>query len=344
MENDKRIYLAAARGERPDTLPIVIEVQMAVCPGFKQLVQKYGFEGICRNAELCAQCTVMPVNDLGVDAAIHMSDLLIPVEAMGFAVSHTLEGPRIENPVRTIQDIERLRIPEPREGMGIWLEALGLAKKELAGKVPLIGWAGGPLSTAAFLIEGGPPSGPVPYQTMKSMMYTNPAMLQALLDTLTDMYIQFTCAQVDAGADVMMIFDLNVPAALSPRDYAAFSLPCLKKLVNAIKLKHVPIVYAADGSSFLSSDIAELGVDVVALDYTVDLDDAIRRLGSHQVVQGNLEPFCLFAPEKIIEQRVKEIVESGLKARSHIFSLGGWVQMNTPFEKVKFLVDLVHSL
>jgi uroporphyrinogen decarboxylase len=307
-------------------------------------VQKYGFEGICRNAELCAQCTVMPVTDLGVDAAIHMSDLLIPVEAMGFSVRHTLEGPRIENPVRTREDIERLIIPEPQEGMGIWLQALALAKKELAGKAPLIGWAGGPLSTAAFLIEGGPPGGPVPYQTLKSMMYSSPALLHELLDIVTDMYIPFTCAQVDAGAEVMMLFDLNVPAALSPRDYDAFCLPWLEKLLNAIREKHVPIVYAADGSSFLNAGVGELGVDVVALDHTVDLDDAVSRLGSRQAVQGNLDPFCLFAPEKMMEQRVKEIIASGRKARSHIFSLGGWVQMNTPFEKVKFLVDLVHSL
>jgi len=338
------IYIAAAKGKKPETIPIVIEIQMAVCPGFKQLVQKYGFEGICRNAELSAQCTVMPVNDLGVDAAIHMSDLLIPVEAMGLEVKHTIEGPRIGNPVRTIKDIERLRIPEPQEGMSIWLEALRLAKKELAGRVPLIGWAGAPLSTAAFIIEGGLPTGPTPYHRMKTMMYTEPETLHGLLSKITEMYIRFTCAQVEAGADVIMVFDLNAPAVMSPQDYAEFFFPYLKQLISAIKPKGVPIVFASDGTTFLSGPIADLGIDVVGLDWTIDLGYAITRLGGKQVVQGNLEPYCLFAPEKVIEQRVKEIIEAGRKAPSHIFSLGGWVLMNTPFEKVKFLVDLVHSL
>ncbi|MCX5894575.1 MAG: uroporphyrinogen decarboxylase [Proteobacteria bacterium] len=344
MQREKMIYLAAANGQKPDTIPIVIEIQMAVCPGFKKLVEKYGFEGICRNAELSAQCTVMPVNDLGVDAAIHMSDLLIPVEAMGLKVKHTIAGPKIENPVRTMGDVEKLVIPDPHEGMNIWLEALRMAKHELTGKVPLIGWTGAPLSTAAFLIEGGLPTGPTPYHNMKTIMYTEPATLHALLSKLTDVYIQFTRAQVDAGADVIMIFDLNAPAAMSLHDYREFSLPYLRELVHAIKTKGVPIVFASDGTVFLSSPIADLGIDVVGLDWTVDLSEAIKRLGRKQVVQGNLEPYCLFASEQVIEKRVRDIIEAGRGARSHIFSLGGWVLMNTSFEKVRFLVDLVHSL
>lgn len=344
MKNQEMIYITAARGEKPKAMPIVIEIQMAVCPGFKKLQSKYGFEGICRNAELSAQCTVMPVDDLGVDAAIHMSDLLIPVEAMGLQVNHSIEGPKIENPVRTMADVERLRIPDPQEGMRVWLEALRIAKKELTGKVPLIGWIGAPLSTASFIVEGGLPTGPNPFQHTKTMMYSDPQTLHGLLSKLTELYMRFVRAQVDAGADVIMILDLKAPAALCLHDYQEFSLPYLKRLVSAIKSKGTPILFGSDGTTFLDSPIADLGIEVIGLDWTVEMDDAIRRLGGKQVVQGNLEPYCLFAPDPVIEKRVREIAEAGKAAPAHIFSLGGWVIMNTPFEKVKFLVDLVHSL
>jgi uroporphyrinogen decarboxylase len=344
MNNDEMIYLKAARGERPDTIPIVIEIQMAVCPGFKELQVKYGFEGICRNPELSAQCTIMPVNDLGVDAAIHMSDLLIPVEAMGIRVKHTVKGPVIENPVRTGEDITKLIIPDPGEGMPVWLEALSMAKRELTGKVPLIGWVGGPLSTASFIIEGGLPTGPTPFHQIKTMMYSEPKTLHRLLEKLTKLYSKFIPAQIDAGADVIMILDLIAPAALSLEDYQEFAFPYIKELVNEVHAKGVPLLFASDGTTFLSSPVAGLGIEVIGVDWTMPLKEAIGQLGDNQVIQGNLEPYCLFAPDEEIEKRVRAIVQEGRAAPAHVFSLGGWVLMNTPFEKVKFLVDLVHSL
>jgi len=344
VQSEEMIYLTAAKGKRPRTIPIVIEIQMAVCPGFKKLQNKYGFEGICKSAELSAQCTVMPITDVGFDAAIHMSDLLIPVEAMGVQVKHSVEGPKIENPVRTMADVEKLTIPDPQEGMSVWLEALKIAKKELVGKVPLIGWIGAPLSTASFMVEGGLPTGPTPFHHMKTMMYSDPKTLHGLLSKLTEMYMRFIPSQVDAGADVMMILDLKAPAAVSFKDYQEFAFPYLKKIVGVIKSKGVPILFGSDGTTFLYSPIADLGIDVIGLDWTIEIGDAIRRLGEKQVVQGNLEPYCLFAPDEVIEKRVREIIEAGKAAPAHIFSLGGWVIMNTPFEKVKFLVDLVHSL
>ena len=344
MHNEEMIYLKAARGERPDTIPIVIEIQMAVCPGFKELQKKYGFEGICRNPELSAQCTIMPVTDLGVDAAIHMSDLLIPVEAMGIRVKHTVEGPVIENPVRTRGDIDKLIIPNPGEGMPVWLEALSMAKRELTGKVPLIGWVGGPLSTAAFIIEGGLPTGPTPFHQIKTMMYSEPKTLHRLLAKLTKLYGQFIPAQIDAGADVIMILDLIAPAALSLEDYQEFAFPYIEELVASVHAKGVPLLFASDGTTFLSSPVAGLSIEVIGVDWTVPLTDAIGLLGDRQVIQGNLEPYCLFASDEVIEKRVRAIVQEGRAAPAHVFSLGGWVLMNTPFEKVKFLVDLVHSL
>lgn len=344
MRNEEMIYLIAARGKRPQTIPIVIEIQMAVCPGFKELQEKYGFEGICKNTELSAQCTVMPITDLGVDAAIHMSDALIPVEAMGVKVKHTIDGPKVENPVRTLADVEKLIIPEPEEAMKVWFESLRIAKKELSGKVPLIGWIAAPFNTASFMVEGGLPTGFNQYHHMKTMMYTDPKTLHGLLSKITELYIGFLVSQVDAGADVIMMLDLKAPAVMCLQDYQEFAFPYLKELVRVLKSKGVPILFGSDGTTFLYSPLVDLGIDIIGLDWTVEIGDAIMRLGGDQVVQGNLEPYCLFAPEKVIEKRVEDIIEAGRAAPAHIFSLGGWVLMDTPFEKVKFLVDLVHSL
>jgi len=348
MKNEEMIYITAARGKRPKTIPIVIEIQMVVSPGFKKLLDKYGFEEIFNNAELSAQCTVMPINDFGFDAAIHMSNLTNIIEALGVQVypNFASKDPSevVENPVRTMADVEKLTVPEPEEAMKVWLEGLRIAKKELAGKVPIIGWVTAPLCTASFIVDGGFPSGMAPFHNMKTMMYSDPKTLHVLLSKLTEMYDSFIPSQVDAGADVIMVLDLFAPASMSPQNYQEFSFPYLKKIIGTIKSKGVPILFASDGTSFLYSPFADLGIDVIGVDWTIELGDAIRRLGGKQVVQGNLEPHSLFAPDEVIEKRVREIVEAGKAAPAHIFSLGGWIIANTPFEKVKFLVDLVHSL
>ena len=149
---------------------------------------------------------------------------------------------------------------------------------------------------------------------------------------------------MEAGADALMILDLRAPATISPEDFREFSLPYLRRLVNAVKSTGVPVMLHSDGTSFLSTPISEFNVDVLGLSWTVDLAEAMKKFGGKQVVQGNLDPYLLFAQEKVIEEKVRNIVETGKSAPAHIFSLGGWIIPTTPFEKVKFLVDLVHSL
>jgi uroporphyrinogen decarboxylase len=341
MERKEMIFMTAARGKRPKITPIVIEVQMVVSPTFKRILNRYGFDGIVSDAALSAQCTVMPVTELGFDAAIHMSDLLVPVKAMGLKIQHSLQGPIVENPVRNMADVERLSIPEPEEGMKVWLEALRIAKGELRDKVPIIGWVGGPFSMASFIVEG---KVPYPFTNIKRLMYSDPKTLHGLLSKLTEMCIRFIPAQVKAGADVMMILDLG-SFALSPREYQEFAFPYVMKIVSAVKsATNVPIFHHADGTSFLSSPIADLDIDIIGFDWTINLEDGIKKIDRKKVVFGNLEPYCLFGDNDLIERRVREIFEAGKAAPAHIFSLGGWVIRDTPFEKVKFLVDLVHSL
>ncbi len=346
MKKNEMIYLAAAQGKKTGKIPIVIEIQMLVCPRFLELEKKYTFEGICKNPELSAQVTVMPIDDLGLDAAIHMSDLSILLEAFGAEVNHNLKDPSrvVGNPVKTFADVEKLTVPEPEETMKTWLEALRIARKELAGRVPIIGWVGAPLSTATFLVEGGFPNGVTPLHKLKKMMYTEPKLVHALFSKITEMYERFIPCQIDAGADIIMVLDLFSPALMSPHNYQEFCYPYVKRLVETIQAKGAPVFFASDGTSFMYSPYADLKIDVIGIDGTIKMEDAIKKLGPNQVVQGNLEPHCLFAPDDVIEKRVREIVAAGKNAHGYIFSLGGWIVRGTPFEKVKFQVDLIHSL
>jgi len=340
MEKEKMIFMKAARGQRPETIPIVIEVQMLVSPGFKKLLNQYGFDGIINNAELSAQVTVMPIDDFGFDAAIHMSDLLYPTKAMGFKIHQSMKGPQVENPVRTMSDVQKLTIPEPEEGMNVWLEALRIAKKELAGRVPIIGWIGSPYNMASFIVEG---KFPFPFDTLKRMMVIEPKTLHALLAKLTEMCIKFIPAQIEAGADVIMILDL-CHFRSSPQQYQQFSFSYIKEIITAIRDLDVPIFYHADGTTFLSTPIADLDIDIIGFDWTINLEEGIKKTEAKKTVLGNMEPYLLFGPDEAIAKRVREIVKEGKSAPAHIFSLGGWVINNTPFEKMKFLVELVHSL
>ena len=340
MKKEEMIFIKAGRGQRAETIPTVIEVQMLVSPGFKKLMNRYGFDGIVNSAELSAQATVMPIDDFGFDAAIHMSDLLCPTKAMGFKIHQTMKGPQVENPVRTMSDVKKLTIPEPEEGMEVWLEALKMAKKELEGRVPLIGWVGSPFTMASFIVEG---KVPFPFDTLKRMMVTDPGTLHGLLKKLTEMCIKFIPAQIEAGADVIMILDL-CHFRSSPQQYQEFSFPYVKEIVAAIRRPEVPIFYHADGTSFLSAPLADLDIDIFGFDWTLNLAEGIKRIGTKKTVLGNMEPYLLFGPDEAIEKRVREIVEEGKAAPAHIFSLGGWIIRDTPFEKVKFLVDLIHSL
>jgi uroporphyrinogen decarboxylase len=215
-----------------------------------------------------------------------------------------------------------------------------MAKEELEGRVPIIGWVGGPFCMASFIVEG---KVPIPFDKMKRLMVSDPETLHALLAKLTEMCIRFIPVQVKAGADVIMILDLG-PAWFSPAHYQEFAFPYVKRIVNAVKSPEVPIFLHTDGTSFLPAPIADLNVDIVGFDWTINLADGIKRIGGKKTVLGNMEPYLLFGPDAVIEKRVREIIEEGKNAPAHIFSLGGWAIRDTPVEKMKFLVELVHNL
>jgi len=334
----KKIMLKAARGERTDVTPVWIEVQMLVTPEHRRLTEKYGFAGIVKDAELAAISTVEPVETLGVDGAILFSDLLAPAEAMGINVEYSLKGPSISNPVRSLQDAEKLIIPEPEEGMKTWLETIRLSKKELSGKAPIIGWVGAPFGMGSFIIEGGKPS---PFRNIKSMMYKEPKIVHTLFSKISEMAVKFLKAQVDAGAEVAMLFDI-VAGFLSPGDYEDFCFPYIKEIARRVKEMNVPLIYHSRGMNFLKY-IRDTEVDIVGIDETINIGDAVEILGRSKVIQGNLEPYALYGTDEKIKERAENILKSACNAPAHIFGLGGWILRDTPFEKAKYLVDVVHD-
>ena len=340
MAKNEMIMLTAAKGKRPERTPVWIEVQMLILPEYKKLDEKYGFDGIARNAELAARATVMPVTELGVDAAILFSDLLVPAEGMGIKVKLSDKGPKVENPVRTIKDVEKLIVPEPEEGMKNWLQTIRIAKKELTGKAPIIGWVGAPFLLASFMVEGGIPA---PFFNIKKMMYSEPKTVHLFFSKLADMAIKFLFAQVEAGAEITMLFDI-VAGAISPWEYREFALPHVQKIVSAIKTKGLPLIYHSNGTNFLPY-IKDTEIDIIGLDWTVEMKNAVKVLEGKKVMQGNMDPYLLlFGSKEQIAQSAKKIHEEAKDARAHIFSLGGWIHKDTSVEKTKYLIDLVHSL
>ncbi|RMF96322.1 MAG: uroporphyrinogen decarboxylase [Candidatus Schekmanbacteria bacterium] len=335
MEN---VMIQAAKGQRTNVTPIWIEVQMLVTPEHKKLTEKYGFAGIVKNAELAAISTVEPVEKLGVDAAILFSDLLAPAEAMGINVEYSLNGPSITNPVRSLKDVEKLVFPDPEEGMKIWLDTIRISKRELAGKAPIIGWVGAPFGMGSFIVEGGRPA---PFRNIKRIMYREPKIIHSLFEKLSEMAIRFLEAQIEAGAEIAMLFDI-VAGFLAPEDYREFCYPYIKRIAREIKKKNVPLIYHSRGFNFLKY-IKDTEIDVVGIDETIDISDAIEILEGKKTIQGNLEPYVLFAEDKFIKERTEAILDAAAKAPAHIFALGGWILRDTPFEKAKYLVEVVHN-
>jgi len=335
-------FLKACRGEKVPYTPIWIMRQAGrVLPDYRELAKKYDFLALCKTPELAARVTVQPVDALGVDAAIFFSDILTTVEPMGMQLQFARDtgGPRFLNPVRTKADVERLTVPDPEVGLKFVKDAVAILKKELADKVPLIGFAGGPFTVATYMIEGANPGKSF---LIKRMLYENPDLLRALLDKVTRLTAAYLQMQVKAGANAAMLFD-SWAGILSQRDYVDFVLPGVKQINESLKNLGVPIIYfALDGTSFYSR-LKDCGADVIVVDYRERLDHAIRHMPGVSIM-GNLDPFALFAPLPNIEERVKEILDYGAKARGHIFSLGHGIMNDSPLDNVKALVQMVHRL
>jgi len=266
---------------------------------------------------------------------IMFSDILIPVEAMGQEVRLTEQkGPELPDPIRKRDQVDRLIVPDPIEKTGFVMEIIRTLRRELEGAVPLIGFAGAPWTLAAYMIEGG---GSRNYAQVKRMMYADPATFHALLDKLSDVIILFLNAQIEAGAQVVQLFD-SWAGELSREDYEQFALPYEQKIFASINHGDAPAILYINGCGTFLEQMAASGADVLSIDWRIDLPEARTRIGNALTIQGNLDPCVLLSTPEIITRKARELIGAG-EGRRHILNLGHGILPMTPVENARAFVD-----
>ncbi|MFN0061381.1 MAG: uroporphyrinogen decarboxylase [Myxococcaceae bacterium] len=338
FKNDS--ILRAARRQPVEQTPVWIMRQAGrYLPEYRAIREKVAFLDLCKTPDLAAEVTVQPVKRLGVDAAIIFSDILIPVEAMGMALELGDKGPHLPSPLRTAQDINALHVPDPVETMGFLAEAIRRTRKALDGQVPIIGFCGAPFTLAAYMVEGG---GSKNFMQVKRLLFEQPALAHRLFEKLTETLIPYLKMQVEAGAQMVQIFD-SWGGELGPVDFEQFSLPYLQRMVSALKATGVPVIVFGTSMSTLFPQLKRTGADVIGVDWRIHIDEARARLGHDVAVQGNLDPLALFLPEAQLRARVEDILKRA-GPTGHIFNLGHGILPPTDPNAAEALVKMVHEV
>jgi uroporphyrinogen decarboxylase len=308
-------------------------------PEYRAVRKRHSLIEICKNPQLAAEVTITAAEFLKVDAAIIFADLLLPLEVMGLPFHFSPgEGPVIESPLRTVEDISRLRTDRAAD-LGYVAEAVSIVAKHFDAKLPLIGFCGAPFTLASYMIEGG---GSRHYIKTKSLMYSQPQAWDELLGKLVAVTSAYARAQVEAGADVIQVFDSWV-GCLSVDDYRKFVLPRTTELIRNLKATSAPVIYFGTDSSTLLHSMQETGADVIGLDWRIPLDDGWRLLGNRGAVQGNLDPVLLFAAWKHVKTAAARILDQAGGRPGHIFNLGHGILPETPVENVRMLAEYVQQ-
>lgn len=333
-------FLDACWGKPVDCTPVWLMRQAGrYLPEYMAVRSKCTFLELCKTPELAAEVSIQPVTVLGVDAAIMFSDILTPVEPMGLKLDF-VPGPVFENPVRTMADVEALRITEPEADVPYVLETIRILRRELNGKVPLIGFGGAPFTLACYMVEG---KGSKDWATIKRMMYAAPDVYAALMEKVTMMDMEYLNAQIKAGAQAIQIFD-TWGGVLSPSDYQTYVLPYTAKLINGLNRTNIPIIHFVKGSGTMLPIVQQAGGDVMGLDWHINLGAARDQLGPAMAVQGNLDPTVLYAPKALIEQEVQRVLNENAGRPGHIFNLGHGILPTVPVEHAIHMVESVHRL
>ena len=309
-------------------------------PEYRAIRARHSFLELAKTPAVAAEVTLQPVEQLGVDAAILFADILLILEPLGVGLEFAKgEGPVIHRPVRTAADAERLAPIDVDATLGYVFETVRIVTRALAGRVPLIGFAGAPFTVASYVIEGGPSRD---FLHTKRLMHEEPQAWRQLMSILADATGRYLAGQIAAGADVVQVFDSWV-GALSPADYRAFVQPYTRRVIAALP-RSTPVIHFGTGTSGLLAAMREAGGDVIGLDWRIDLDEGWRAVGEGVGVQGNLDPAVLLAKPAVIRARVEDILHRAGGRPGHIFNLGHGVFQQTPVEHVKALVDMVHEL
>ncbi len=340
MSAPNSLLVRAARALPTERTPVWFMRQAGrYMPEYRAVRKQHSLIEICKKPELAAQVTIEAAEILQVDAAIIFADLLLPLEVMGLPFHFAAgEGPRIEKPVRTREDVKTLRTDRSAD-LGYVAEAVRLVCRHFGDKLPVIGFCGAPFTLASYMIEGG---GSRNYVFTKKMMYSAPDDWNELMRKLVAVTAEYTAEQVRAGADVIQVFDSWV-GCLSVEDYRHYVLPHAVDLVKRVRQTGAPVIYFGTDSATLLPAMKETGADVVGLDWRIPLDIGWQSMGFQGAVQGNLDPVLLFAPWKELKARAGEVLRRAAGRPGHIFNLGHGILPETPVENVKALCDFVRE-
>lgn len=345
LVNDR--YIKATLRQETDRTPIWMMRQAGrYLPEYRQLRAEAGsFMDLCTNPELACEVTLQPLRRFPLDAAILFSDILTIPDAMGLGLYFTPgEGPAFKKVVRDEQTVKALPIPDPNQELKYVTDAVSTIRRELKGSVPLIGFSGSPWTLATYMVEGGTTKN---FSEVKGLMYENPKAMHMLLDKLADSIIVYLNAQVEAGAQALMIFD-TWGGVLTPRDYQEFSLRYMSKIVDGLQRQkdgqQIPVTLFTKGGGKWLDLMAETGCDCLGVDWTTDLSEARQRVDGKTALQGNMDPSLLYASDDRIREEVETILASYGHGSGHVFNLGHGIHQTVNPEKAGVFINAVHEL
>ncbi|NVK23013.1 MAG: uroporphyrinogen decarboxylase [Kangiellaceae bacterium] len=345
LQNDR--YIKACLQQSVDRTPIWMMRQAGrYLPEYRQLRAEAGsFMDLCTNPELACEVTLQPLRRFPLDAAILFSDILTIPDAMGLGLYFTPgEGPAFKTAVRNASQVAALPIPDPHQELKYVTDAVSTIRRELKGQVPLIGFSGSPWTLATYMVEGGTTKN---FSEVKGMMYADPQAMHALLDKLADSIILYLNAQVEAGAQALMIFD-TWGGVLTPADYQEFSLRYMQKIVAGLKREYdgqtIPVTLFTKGGGAWLDVMAKTGCDCLGVDWTTNLADARALVNGKTALQGNMDPSILYGSDQRIREEVSKILASYGQGSGHVFNLGHGIHQTVQPEKAGVFIDAVHEL
>ena len=333
------LFIKACYREKTERTPVWIMRQAGrYLPEYRAVRKKYDFITMYKTPEVAAEVTLQPIDIIDVDAAILFSDILVVPEAMGMELQFVEgKGPMFPNPVRSESDLNNLRVVEPDVHLKYMMDAIKICRRELTGRVPLIGFCGAPWTLATYMIEG---QGSKNFTQIKKWRFGGKEILHKLLKQITEGVTACVKAQVSAGAQVIQIFD-TWAGILDPEGFKQFALPYANQIFKAVKQTGVPRIYFAKGAGIWLDTMLECSADVLGLDWTVDISQVRKRAGDKFALQGNLDPTTLYAPPQTIREQVQLTLEKFGYGNGHIFNLGHGILPDIPVENVKAFVDAV---
>lgn len=345
LQND--LYLRALNREQVPRTPVWVMRQAGrYLPEYLRVRKQAGdFMSLCSNPELACEVTLQPIDRFNLDAAILFSDILTIPDAMGLGLHFEAgEGPKFSNPIKSAADVEKLPVPDPNDSLRYVMDAVSTIRKELNGRVPLIGFSGSPWTLATYMVEGG---GTKDFAKIKGMLFSDPATLHRMLDKTAQSVISYLNAQVASGAQALMVFD-TWGGVLAPANYKEFSLRYMQQIVDGLTReadgRKVPVVlFTKNGGQWLDI-MADTGCDGLGVDWTTDLADARARTGDRVALQGNLDPSVLYGSPESIRQEVQRVLDSYGRGPGHVFNLGHGIHQHVNPEHLGVMVEAVREM